>query len=140
MNNFTDETFESIWSFAGDDERNYTIVHEKRTDIYKLYQSEDVEEIAYTNYTVKENFIHLTGTFFDSDKYFYAVTENNILHCNTGAAVFLPCGLNSFRPREEVMHYLVYGKIMSQYSWLTWVKGTDAWPIAMASLLGSKSY
>lgn len=139
MNNYTSETFESIWSFVDSKNESYTVLHETLTDVYKIYKSEDIEEIAYTNFAVKNGYIKLSGIFFDADRYFFTVANDNLLHNETGPAIFLPCGLNNFKPKEEFRHFLVYGKIMSQYTWLTWVRDTSYWPRVMANFLGSKN-
>ena len=135
----SEETFDSVWTFVGADGKNYTVLHDTLADVYKLHISEEVDEVSYTNYAVREPYTHLTGNFFDNDNYFYIIAKDNLIHCDTKPAAFIPCGLKGFTPKEEIKNYVIYGKIMSQYSWLTWVKETEAWPKAMANLLGSKN-
>lgn len=139
MNRYTDDTFDAIWGFMGVSEESYMVLHNTLTDTYHVYRSFDVEEIAHTNYVVKDNYTKLTGNFPDFENYYYIIAQDNTLHCDTGPAAFVPFGLSGFQPREDVKHYIVHGKIMSQYSWLTWVKNTASWPKAMASLLGAKN-
>jgi len=137
MNRYTDDTFKLIWSFDGDE--SYAVLYNDLTNTYHVHYIKDIEESSYTNYVVKHNYTSLTGNFHDCYNHFYVILKNNILHCDTGPAIFLPCGLDNFKPGKEIKHYMLHGRIMSQYSWLTWVKGTEAWPRAMASFLGSKN-
>lgn len=136
MSNYTDDIFESIWAFEATDGTNYTVLHNTQVDTYHVYKSEDVEEASYA-YLVKSDYKRLNGTFIDLYEHFVTAMDN-VLHCDTAPAACVPYGLAGFRPREDITHYLLYGKIMSQYSWLTWIKETAAWPKAMANLLGSK--
>lgn len=139
MSNYTDDTFKPIWAFVGADMKSYCVLHNIITDTYHFYESADIEEVAYKNYAVIKDCSQLNGTFYDNAKYFYITTTNNTLHNEVGPSAFVPCGLDIFRPKEDVIHYAIHGKLMSQYSWLTWVKGTPSWPIAMANILGSKN-
>lgn len=143
MQNYTDDTFQSIWTFVDKNENIYTVVREKQTELFKVFLSRDVVEISHTNYVVKSNYKELTGKFFDYihgsiDSFFYVVAQNNVLHCELGPAAFVPAGLEVYKPKEDVYHYIIHGKIMSQHSWLTWVRSTSSWPAVMANLLGSK--
>lgn len=139
MSEYTDDTFKPIWCFIGEDGQSYVVLQNLQTETFHLYESLDVTEIAYKNVVVRKDFEKLSGTFFDDQRYFYLKTANNTLHCDTGPAAFVPCGLEVFRPREDVAHYAVHGKLMSLHTWLTWVKGTPSWTTVMANLLGSKS-
>jgi hypothetical protein len=136
MSDYTDDTFESIWSFDGIDGETYTVLRNALTDTFHVHRSQDIEEKSYY-YLVKKTYQRINGTLSDLYDHF-VIAMDNTLHSDTGPAACIPCGLSGFRPREDVTNYLLYGKIMSQYSWLTWIKETVAWPKAMANLLGSK--
>lgn len=135
---YTDDTFECVWPFTGLDGEEYVVVRNLQTETYFLYKSSDITEVAYTNHVVFKNHTTLTGKFFDFQRHFYAIVEKNVLHCDTAAAALVPCGLDVFRPKDDVRHYIIRGKIMSMHSWLTWVKDTPSWTNVMANILGKK--
>lgn len=139
MNSYTDDTFEVKWMFTGSD-GEYSVVYSILTETFYLFRSSDVEEVTYRNCAVKKDHKPLTGEFHDIyNHHSFAIALNNTLHCDTSYAACVPCGLEVFQPHTDVKHYIIHGKIMSQYSWLTWVKNTSSWPTVMANILGSKN-
>jgi len=136
---YLDDTFRIIWRFNSTDGEEYLVVSSKNTNSYELYRFQDVQETSYTNYEVKKNYAVLNGSFNELLSPCFVSVSNNLIHSSIGPAALVPHGLEVFHPKEIVEHYLIYGKLMSQYSWLTWVKNGPTWPQVMANLLGSKN-
>lgn len=104
---------------------------------YNFFKSEDIVITTVSAY-LKNGYSKLTGKFTNNYGYF-VVAKDNTLHCETGPAICSPGGLNGFQHNKSVTEYCIHGKTLSKYSWLTWVKGTESWPEAMANILGSSS-
>ena len=139
MGDYTDETFEIIWRFKATDGEDYVAVKNKDTNAYQVYRSSDIAEVSYTNYAVKNGHVLITATLNEVGTPCFISAFKNLVHSAIGTAALVPHGLDIFQPKDVVEHYAVYGKLMSQYSWLTWVKGSPTWPQVMANILGSKN-
>lgn len=139
MSDYTNETFEIIWRFQSVDGDNYVALREKSTEIYQLYLEADVEETSYTNHVVKKNYSILNGIFNELASPCFISVSNNLIHSATAAAAFVPHGLDVFQPKDIVEHYAIYGRLMSQFTWLSWVKDSPTWTQVMANFLGSKN-
>lgn len=139
MSDHTNETFEIIWRFKSVDGEDYVALREKTTETYQLYLEVDVEESSYTNHVVRKSHSVLNGTFNEMSSPCFVTVSNNLVHCATGAAALVPHGLDIFQPKDIVEHYAVYGKLMGQFSWLSWVKDSPTWTQVMANFLGSKN-
>jgi hypothetical protein len=139
MSKYTNETYRIVWRFMSED-TEYCVVDDSSGDddsTYRIFCSKDIDEVAYTNFAIIKEYTRLNGKITDSYDH-YVFTKDNFIHCETGPAICCPCGLDTFKVNQDIEDYLIYGKIFSQYSWLTWVKHSKSWPQAMANILGSK--
>lgn len=139
MSRHTNDTLEqAIWRFTGTDGNSYSVHHNPIDKTFHVFRSEDVEEVTYKNFAPLKDHLKLNGRFSDFQNYFYVNVRDNKVHCDTGPAALVPNGLEIFQPNQDIEHYAIHGKLMSQYSWLTWVKGGPSWVQVMANVLGAK--
>ena len=145
MNKYKEQTFSNLGSFKATDGEIYALVRDKNNDAYQLFISDDVEEVSYTNWVIKNNYTILNGRYIVKIDLGYYEIENNLLHCFTAPALLLtrivPYGNiknNIQLIQQEQWRYFIYGKELSYHSWMSWIKDTEHWPLAAANILGEK--